>query len=200
MPCTLPPSTLRILGRSLLVSRLPNYHHANRYVSTRARNLAARHWELVRAHSPHPAAQHVVDHEATKARILDYTGLKATTDVIPSASSLVVPKEVVIRGVRIPQRPKPPESDECCMSGCAVCVYDLYLSSLDDYKHDLASARAQLRERSVPLSEWPEEARQAEEKERAREQEATEDPLDSLDLDPSMKAFLILEKKLGQKK
>lgn len=86
------------------------------------------------------------------------------------------------------------------MSGCAVCVYDLYLSSLDDFKIELASARHRLNERGVPIAEWPDEAKKAEEKERARETEPHEDPLDSLDLDPSMKAFLILEKKLGQLK
>ena len=86
------------------------------------------------------------------------------------------------------------------MSGCAVCVYDLYLSSLDDFKLELASARQTLKDRAVPFSEWPDEAQKAEEKERAREGEPHEDPLDSLDLDPSMKAFLILEKKLGQSK
>ena len=36
------------------------------------------------------------------------------------------PTARVVRGVEIPLRPPPPASDECCMSGCARCVYDLY--------------------------------------------------------------------------
>ncbi|KAG9083725.1 hypothetical protein FS749_005780 [Ceratobasidium sp. UAMH 11750] len=78
------------------------------------------------------------------------------------------------------------------MSGCAVCVYDLYLSALDDYKQSLLVVRNQLESRSVPLSQWPDGVRLAQPQE--------EEPLDNLDLDPSMKAFLILEKKIGQKK
>ncbi|KAG9119369.1 hypothetical protein FRC07_005625 [Ceratobasidium sp. 392] len=174
---------------------LHQFRVVSRFIAShaRARNLAARHWDLVRAHSPaHPATRHVIDHEATKAAIMNHTGLRATTDVQPVS----VPKmlsEVVVRGVRIPQKPKPPESDECCMSGCAVCVYDLYLSSLEDHKLSLLSARTQLESRSVPLSEWPDEVREA-------QPQGDGQPLDSLDLDPSMKAFLILEKKLGQKR
>ncbi|KAG8716712.1 hypothetical protein FRC08_008954 [Ceratobasidium sp. 394] len=78
------------------------------------------------------------------------------------------------------------------MSGCAVCVYDLYLSALGDYKQSLLAVRNQLESRSVPLSEWPDNVRLAKPQE--------EEPLDNLDLDPSMKAFLILEKKIGQKR
>ncbi|KAG9094447.1 hypothetical protein FRC06_010800 [Ceratobasidium sp. 370] len=105
----------------------------------------------------------------------------------------VMTSEVVVRGVKIPQKPRPPESDECCMSGCAVCVYDLYLSALDDYKQSLLDARSQLESRSVPFSEWPDNVRQA-------KPQQEEQSLDGLDLDPSMKAFLMLEKKIGQKK
>ncbi|KAG8699904.1 hypothetical protein FRC09_006292 [Ceratobasidium sp. 395] len=171
-----PPSPLRILrGFKYLSSYNP-----------RARNLAARHWDLVRAHSPnHPAARHVIDREATKAAIVDFTGLRTATDVQP-VSVPAIAREVVVRGVKIPLKPTPPESD--------VCVYDLYLSSLDDYKRALLDARTQLQSRAVPLSEWPGDVREA------KPQDDDEQPLDSLDLDPSMKAFLILEKKLGQKK
>ncbi|CAE6477591.1 unnamed protein product [Rhizoctonia solani] len=184
MLCSSPP-WLRILTRRSMNIRC---------VSTRARNLAARHWELARLHSPHPAERHVLDHEATKAAILDYTGLKATTNVVtPSA-----PKDIYLRGIKIPQKPKPPESDECCMSGCAVCVYDLYLSSLDDYKEEARAIRAKLREKSVPVDEWPNDL-QDQEKKRSSADSTNEEGLGDLDMDPSMKAFLVLEKKLGRK-
>ncbi|KAF8596628.1 hypothetical protein BDV93DRAFT_527924 [Ceratobasidium sp. AG-I] len=197
------PSSLPLLATTFRVfqpyTRTQAAVAATRYASTsaRARNLANRHWELVREHV-HPATRHVVDHELTKGRMTD-AGLRATTDVLPTSAGSK-PFEIYVRGVRIPKRPTPPESDECCMSGCAVCVYDLYLSSLDDFKVELRSARQRLKERAVPLVEWPDEARKAEERERARQVEPQEDPLDSLDLDPSMKAFLMLEKKLGQSK
>lgn len=44
---------------------------------------------------------------------------------------------------------------ECCMSGCAVCVYDLYEDSLLTYKASLASLRVQLESAGIPQSEWP---------------------------------------------
>lgn len=41
------------------------------------------------------------------------------------------------------------------MSGCAVCVYDLYEDSLLTYKASLASLRTQLKFMGIPESEWP---------------------------------------------
>lgn len=41
------------------------------------------------------------------------------------------------------------------MSGCAVCVYDLYEDSLLTYKALLASLRKQLESMKIPDSEWP---------------------------------------------
>ncbi|KAF8759977.1 Oxidoreductase-like protein, N-terminal [Rhizoctonia solani] len=131
MLCSFPP-WLRILARRPADTRC---------VSTRARNLSGRYWELARL-LPASGRRHVLDHEATKAAIVDQTGLKATTD-----------------------RPKPPEPDECCMSGCAVCVYDLYFSSLDDYKKEARTARGRLRELSIPMHEWPEDLQKQEMKE-----------------------------------
>ncbi|KAA1473115.1 hypothetical protein DENSPDRAFT_754763, partial [Dentipellis sp. KUC8613] len=64
------------------------------------------------------------------------------------------------RGFVIPEEPQPPESDECCMSGCAICVYDLYQESLDNYKDALKSLRASLSALDIPQSEWPESIRE----------------------------------------
>jgi hypothetical protein len=41
------------------------------------------------------------------------------------------------------------------MSGCAVCVYDLYEDSLLTYRASLASLRTQLESMGVARSEWP---------------------------------------------
>ena len=45
------------------------------------------------------------------------------------------------------------------MSGCAVCVYDLYQESLDAYRTAVASVRASLASRGVPMEQWPENIR-----------------------------------------
>lgn len=55
----------------------------------------------------------------------------------------------------MPQEPKPPDSDECCMSGCAICVYDLYDDSLNSYKESVLSLRTSLEALRIPESEWP---------------------------------------------
>ncbi|KAJ8693922.1 hypothetical protein PTI98_008865 [Pleurotus ostreatus] len=50
---------------------------------------------------------------------------------------------------------------KCCMSGCAVCVYDLYEDSLSAYKESLATLRSSLEERGIPETEWPSSLRGA---------------------------------------
>jgi hypothetical protein len=83
------------------------------------------------------------------------------------------------RGLMIPDEPKAPEPDgesqyhvtiffvfcdnpqyaellECCMSGCAICVHDLYQDDLSAYRESVVSIRASLHAWKVPESEWPE--------------------------------------------
>ncbi|KAJ6503868.1 oxidoreductase-like protein, partial [Mycena sanguinolenta] len=59
------------------------------------------------------------------------------------------------RGLKIPQQPKPPQSDECCMSGCAICVYDLYEDSLSAYTDSMAAFRTTLSSAGIPEESWP---------------------------------------------
>jgi len=79
---------------------------------------------------------------------------------IPSLpTTMPKPTPTTFRGLVIPEIPKEPESDECCMSGCAVCVYDLYQESLDAYKTAVASVRASLTSMGIPVEQWPENIR-----------------------------------------
>ena len=50
------------------------------------------------------------------------------------------------------------------MSGCAICVHDLYQESLDDYNTSVAAVRASLADMKVPEDEWPETIRPGSEK------------------------------------
>jgi hypothetical protein len=84
------------------------------------------------------------------------------------------------RGLVVPEVPKAPEPDgmsltsrrrrrshnlvECCMSGCAVCVHDLYQEYLDDYHSSVAAVRISLTDMKVPEEEWPETIRPGSEK------------------------------------
>ncbi|KAL4269146.1 Oxidoreductase-like domain-containing protein [Pleurotus pulmonarius] len=61
----------------------------------------------------------------------------------------------MFRGFFVPEKPRPPEADECCMSGCAVCVYDLYEESLSAYNESIAALRSSLEERGISETEWP---------------------------------------------
>ncbi|KAL0564730.1 hypothetical protein V5O48_017308 [Marasmius crinis-equi] len=65
------------------------------------------------------------------------------------------------RGIVVPMKPREPASDECCMSGCAVCVYDLYEESLTAYKDSVAKVKATLTSMGVPEQEWPGTLREA---------------------------------------
>ena len=61
----------------------------------------------------------------------------------------------MFHGLKIPEAPKPPESDECCMSGCAICVYDLHDDSLSAYKDSVSSLQASLDAIGVAKETWP---------------------------------------------
>ena len=41
------------------------------------------------------------------------------------------------------------------MSGCAICVHDLYQESLDAYNESILSLRASLSALRIPEAEWP---------------------------------------------
>jgi len=43
----------------------------------------------------------------------------------------------------------------CCMSGCAICVYDLYEESLEAYKKAIADLRIKLSSMNIPEDQWP---------------------------------------------
>ena len=115
----------------------------------------------------------------------------------------------VFRGLVIPERPKPPADDgtfaldvcafcphqyilsECCMSGCAVCVYDLYDEARTDYIQAVDKIRADLVRMSVPEHEWPPDIR-------SNPQDAQSDPAPKAT--PVLNAFEQLELALKAKK
>lgn len=46
-------------------------------------------------------------------------------------------------GPRLPPRPRPPDSDECCGSGCDPCVFDLYEDALERWEARVERIRVQ---------------------------------------------------------
>lgn len=80
------------------------------------------------------------------------------------------------------KKPVAPSSEECCMSGCAVCVWDLYEESFQEYKSKnniLQNAIAQLQDGSCPLIMEKDDEKE--------------------EIDPSIKAFRDMERKLQMK-
>ncbi|KIL64722.1 hypothetical protein M378DRAFT_105741 [Amanita muscaria Koide BX008] len=67
------------------------------------------------------------------------------------------PRDAVImfRGLEIPKEPQTPGSDECCMSGCAVCVYDLYEEAIERYRENIEEVKVKLRAMGAEEREWP---------------------------------------------
>ncbi|KAJ1733869.1 hypothetical protein LPJ61_001350 [Coemansia biformis] len=79
----------------------------------------------------------------------------------------------------LPPKPEPPSNDDCCMSGCEFCVWDLYDEDMREYRKQAELARAVLeaRGRPVPRQLRPESLRDA--------------------VDPAMRAFLDMERAMA---
>ena len=50
-----------------------------------------------------------------------------------------------VAGIRVP--PKPSEPDNCCMSGCVNCVWDMYRDEMEEWAEQSAKARAAIQAR-----------------------------------------------------
>lgn len=83
------------------------------------------------------------------------------------------------------------------MSGCAVCVHDLYIDALKDYRTSLNSVRDTLKAKSVDKALWPKEVVETE-REKSEDEDGDGD-LEEMGLDPATKAFLKLEREIKRK-
>ncbi|KAI0944949.1 hypothetical protein AcV7_001612 [Taiwanofungus camphoratus] len=97
-------------------------------------------------------------------------------------------------GLVIPDKPKEPQSDECCMSGCAICVYDLYSAALDDYNRAISALQTALTARHIPEVNWPADIRSASQSP-SQQNEKKESPRNV-----SMNAFEEFERQLRERK
>lgn len=68
-----------------------------------------------------------------------------------SSSRLTRGKPKVIAGISVPDRP--PEPDNCCMSGCINCVWELFNEDIKDWNSKRKLAAQKLQERG---GRWPE--------------------------------------------
>lgn len=156
------------------------------------RNLSERFRRLEKTHlAKHNLSQTTTDASQPLAPVLPPTPTPQQRSTVET-----------FRGFVIPEVPKAPEPDgaftrfigidlyshiliECCMSGCAVCVHDLYQESLDEYNTSVGTVRASLSAMKVPVEEWPETIR-------PESQMRTSPPLSSV----SLSAFKEMERAL----
>lgn len=82
------------------------------------------------------------------------------------------------------------------MSGCAICVYDLYIEAKAAYSKALAASLTAPDEQRVPKSLWPKEVLALSKRPRDLRQTSSVSFEDDGPLDATMKAFMELEKRL----
>ncbi|TFK31747.1 oxidoreductase-like protein [Crucibulum laeve] len=119
-----------------------------KYPNRGGRNLTDRYIRLEKSLRGKEALAKEIDE-------LELTNKKATTFTSATAADASTRTRNMFRGFYIPEEPKEPEADECCMSGCAICVYDLYEDSMTAYKESIEALRASLSPLNVPEAELP---------------------------------------------
>ena len=77
------------------------------------------------------------------------------------------------------------------MSGCAICVYDLYDDALDEYKKALEHLRISLTALRIPEEQWPEDIQTGEKSKDTTKVQRK--------LNPTLSAFEEFEARLKQK-
>ncbi|KAG0005440.1 hypothetical protein BGZ65_011127 [Modicella reniformis] len=102
-------------------------------------------------------------------------------------------ESTLYHGFSIPVKATPPGAEDCCMSGCAHCVYDIYEEDRQEYKRKLAKVLEEIEKAGLPPP--PNVATSGSSSSDGSTGGKGMDDDDS-DMDPGMKAFLELERKL----
>ncbi|KIM42487.1 hypothetical protein M413DRAFT_70672 [Hebeloma cylindrosporum] len=146
---SLPIRYLATLGRRFFTSDSKNYRHGavisqspSRKPSRSGQNLSDRYVRLERSLRAKESFSKQLE-ETGNPSVRSTGRLKRGTNI------------EMFRGFELPEEPKPPGDSDCCMSGCAVCVYDLYEESIEHYKRSVSALRAALSSLNIPESEWP---------------------------------------------
>ncbi|KAF8985557.1 hypothetical protein BGZ46_003563 [Entomortierella lignicola] len=105
-------------------------------------------------------------------------GSTTRADSTPRAGS------ILYHGFSIPVKPTPPGPEDCCMSGCAHCIYDIYEEDRQHYKQQLAKVLGEIEKAGLPPPQ------------NLPVSSVTVNNDGDSDMNPSMKAFLELERKL----
>lgn len=110
------------------------------------------------------------------------------------------PDTVRVRDVYVPTKPMPPGSEECCQSGCVNCVYTLYADNVKEHKKAMREIRSRLQKCDPPIREDEWDTNLLGPMPNAPDTQGDDDVVDEpKPADPSLAAFLELERKLQKK-
>ncbi|KAM9934267.1 hypothetical protein OXX80_006132 [Metschnikowia pulcherrima] len=90
--------------------------------------------------------------KAAEAKIAKVFGGRIKGEDRQSSSRIDVGKPRIIGGIKVPDRPKEP--DNCCMSGCVNCVWEIYNDDVKDWNIQRKKAASQLVAKG---GVWPED-------------------------------------------
>jgi hypothetical protein len=171
--------------RTLPILHLPTRSLILRTPQTRSITSRSTKDEINRLKKPYRGGRNLSERHRTLERALRgkeafARGKEELARLVPiisnSAQDANLRKESVetFHGFVVPQGPKPPADDgafllnngpypyifinhitECCMSGCIVCVYDLYEESLASYEDSITTLRESLGALGIPPDTWP---------------------------------------------
>ncbi|KAG0163992.1 hypothetical protein DFQ28_011098 [Apophysomyces sp. BC1034] len=101
----------------------------------------------------------------------------------PSPQPVASQNTVMLLGeaIKLPEKPEAP--DNCCMSGCVHCVWDLYQEEMEEYQAQKTALRQRFEKAGQPVP------KQLVLRKSAAEQVQEE-------MDPGMRAFLAMEKQM----
>ncbi|GEQ72524.1 hypothetical protein JCM33374_g6211 [Metschnikowia sp. JCM 33374] len=90
--------------------------------------------------------------KAAEAKIAKVFGGRIKGEDRKSSSRINVGKPRIIAGIKVPD--KPTEPDNCCMSGCINCVWEIYNDDVKDWNAQRKKAAAQMVSKG---GVWPED-------------------------------------------
>ncbi|KAF9923963.1 hypothetical protein FBU30_005983 [Linnemannia zychae] len=129
-----------------------------------------------------PTAKTIVENTLPRAAS---TG--SSTFTTGSALSTPRAESIDYHGFKIPIKPTPPGAEDCCMSGCAHCIYDIYEEDRQEYSANLAKVLDEISKAGLPPPDIGN---------KTKDGDGAQSTNSDDDMDPGMKAFLELERKL----
>ncbi|KAL6711214.1 hypothetical protein ACN47E_005745 [Coniothyrium glycines] len=91
---------------------------------------------------PHPATEATTEEKPSSQREEVFAKARiifGSTDAIAERKQEIAKASQNIAGILVP--PKPEEPDNCCMSGCVNCVWDMYRDEMEEWAEKSAQAR-----------------------------------------------------------